>query len=1019
MSTFRIERIDQGQADEWIPRINDDGAQIGDDVVAEDVNELSEGIQATQEVILKSSIFTPGSLLDPNEGIASRLKTLEQTAGQASLQDVYENGNIISVQPGSPLLLGGNGEITLDDIGNLSFQANTMRVRGLGASYLGFESEAITSYLSNLNIGANSSGFNLTLTSGQDITFRDSNLVSPIGISEFGQTTLATTSQTLVGAINELKNGTFNTTLQSVYNQSSSGRIVTSSSVGPFRVENGTGNSLLAAINCVGKLIVTEAAELDTLQVGTDTTISDANGIQTTHEVRTSDRVTSPRFENAGSMTFQDNRIAVTLSELGVTGFDTSSQSIGGAINELKAAVDSIGSGVLLFGNQHSTSNGMHEIITTQASIGQDSTKRFIVYNSSGTERFSVNGLGEMIAQKLNLAGVAIEDAITNLLDHMNGDGLDHSGVLAHINAGNPHNTVKSINGLNNLVNITPGVGISVTQSGSNIVISSSITGIDLQAVYDGSSVGEIVLDTAGSKDLIYRNSSNDVLVRFAETGLTTRRDLLFDGTSLKISSSTDLRIQADTGLVIETLNGDLNIDAQGAANNVNIQGIQFASSASNALDSLLPSNVIGAINKIQNDSVVEITNTFSYQLEIGMPVMFASIDRALTTSVLIRPLADYHPMNDWFNYFGQSLHSNVFVALEQIAPGDTGKFGKYGAVAAEVVPPGAAFETEWIGGKLYLAPQAFGEVIINDVTQIANGDTFTLDVGGANKVYTASTTISDHANGIFRVFSSGNANVDTQETINEIGDVINHQAYTNGTGTAANVIATFDGACARGKVIISDNSLISAGDLLQIDAEGGRYQDVILTAVAQGNPLNENEFYVGDTGYETAQYLAEAITRTQKRFSATATVQADFYSGENTVSTDSLTAYIDGHGFRAKAVGTTVYLEREYPDFGGNVVVLNSSTAGITTNNPSGGFIKVKYHCQDRTNNVMVATQSNAAGLTATDATYLDIHEQEYISEVDYQEEVDRLYKHKKPKKIGEVLDANATTALIFLDMD
>lgn len=1019
MSTFRIERIDQGQPDEWIARVNDDGAQIGDDVVAEDVNELSEGIQATQEVILKSSIYTPGSLLDPTEGIASRLKTLEQTAGQASLQDVYENGNIISVQTGSPLLLGGNGEITLDDIGNLSFQANTMRVKGLGASYLGFQPNSISTYLSNLNIGANSSGFDLALTAGQDITFRDSNLASPIAISEFGETLLATTSQSLVGAINELKNGTFNTTLQSVYDQSASGRIITSSSVGPFRVENGTGNPLLPAINCVGKLIVSESAEVDTLKVGTDTTISDANGLQTTHQLSTTDRVLSPTYESSGSMIFRDNRISITLSELGVTGFDTSSQSIGGAINELKAAVDSIGGGVALFGTQHNTSNGMHEIITTQASIGQDSTKRFIVRNSSGVERFSVNGLGELIAQKLNLAGVAVEDAITNLLAHMAGDGLDHSGVLAHINASNPHNTVKSLNGLNGLVSITPGVGISVSQSGSNIIISSSITGIDLQTVYDGSTLGEIVLDTSGGKNLLFRNTSNDVIVSFSDTALTTRRDLVFDGTNLDIRSTTNLRIEADTGMTIETLNADLNIDAQGAANNVNIQGVQFASSASAQLDSLLPANVIGAINKLQNDSVIELTNTFSYQLNPGMPVMLASIDRSLTTSVLIRPIAEYHPMNDWYNYYGQKLNSNIMVALETIAPGTTGKFGKFGALAAEIIPGGAAFETEWIGGNLYLAPQAFGEVIIQDVTQISNGDTFTLDVGGVNKVYTASNTLSDHANGIFRVFNSGNVNVDTQDTINEIADVINNQVYTNNPLSALNVIATFDGACARGKVIISDNSLITAGDVLQIDAEGGRYQDVILTAVSSPVGMLENEFLIGDTGYETAQNLANAITRTQKRFSSVAEVQEDFYSSENTTNTDSLTAYVDGHGFRAKAVGTTVYLEREYPDYGGNVVLLNSSTAGMTTTNPSGGFIKVKYHCQDRNNNVMLATQSNAAGLTASNATYLTIHEQEFISEVDYEEEVDRLYKYQKPKKIAEVLDATATTALIFLDMD
>jgi hypothetical protein len=48
LSQFRIKKIDTGEIDEWSFRINDQGVIIGDDVVAEDPNELAQAVSDTQ-----------------------------------------------------------------------------------------------------------------------------------------------------------------------------------------------------------------------------------------------------------------------------------------------------------------------------------------------------------------------------------------------------------------------------------------------------------------------------------------------------------------------------------------------------------------------------------------------------------------------------------------------------------------------------------------------------------------------------------------------------------------------------------------------------------------------------------------------------------------------------------------------------------------------------------------------------------------------------------------------------------
>ena len=144
MSQFRIKQIDVGLPDAWDYRINDEGIIIGDDVVAEDPNELAVAVSETQELLLHATVYAPGSLIDPAHGALERIKIIEDTVGTTSLQDAYDNGRFITVQPGRNLILGASGEIELDSSGNLKFSPNTMKIYN-SALEMNFTYSSITS----------------------------------------------------------------------------------------------------------------------------------------------------------------------------------------------------------------------------------------------------------------------------------------------------------------------------------------------------------------------------------------------------------------------------------------------------------------------------------------------------------------------------------------------------------------------------------------------------------------------------------------------------------------------------------------------------------------------------------------------------------------------------------------------------------------------------------------------------------------------------------------------------------
>jgi hypothetical protein len=128
MSQFRIKKVDTGLPDEWVLRTNDDGATLGDDIVAEDPNDLAAAMIDTQDLLLKASVYAPSQLIDANSGALERIKLLEDNVGSISLQDAYDNGNFINVTPGVPLSLGSGGVIVIDSLNNMSINASTFKV---------------------------------------------------------------------------------------------------------------------------------------------------------------------------------------------------------------------------------------------------------------------------------------------------------------------------------------------------------------------------------------------------------------------------------------------------------------------------------------------------------------------------------------------------------------------------------------------------------------------------------------------------------------------------------------------------------------------------------------------------------------------------------------------------------------------------------------------------------------------------------------------------------------------------
>lgn len=980
MSQFRIKKIDQGLVDEWVPRLNDDGIQLGDDIDARDPNELSEAMIDTQEVLLKTSVLAANAILNPNSGIAERLTLLEATAGQATLQDVYENGNAISVQSGRPLVFGSGEAIKLDDANNLTFSPTTMRIRGTGAAFVEMSNASIASTLGDLFLGAVSPGYDLTVRSAGEFFLQDVYLNNPITLSEASQTALDTTSQSLVGAINELKSSAFTVSLQSVYNQSSPPNVQVSLAQGPFHIEDPNAASVADAFRVTGNVTISKKLVAGSLDLGSTFNYDDTNGLSSTQKISSTVEVETPLVNaNINDLTLQDKRLSVNLTDNAVSSLDTNSGSIIGALNELKANIDSVGGALTVFDQEHNPANGEHGIITTQAGIGENTLKRFIIKNQTGTETFSITGEGHAEAEELTLQGLDVVDLLNQLNAHLSNDGTAHTAVAAHLSGSNPHGTVASLNGLTDDVTIGSLDGsISVTIAGNGVNIQANDTS-DLQSVYDNATSKEVDLDATGMRfnDAL----STNLLMHIRDLDILLNRNLYFGHASAEFTSIGDMTFRAQGEALITSQTEDVLINTVDPTKFVIIQDVQFDDAVHTDLPTLGGDSVLGNLQKLDDDKAITLQNTST------LPIVAGSVISLDANENIWVPVPNMHESNEFVSGidFYRSNLSNLLVAGETVNGTAYGKFYKLGMLTADV---GAGPDT-WIAHQdLYLGARGYSEWNIVDVTQFVDLDTITFLPGDLDKIIQGTTGVPNALAGIFKIESTGNANLDTDQTRENIVNTINNRTWQELGGNVLYLRAGIHGDFARGSFRV--DGVITPAEVIQInphvDMDGS---SVTLTAVAETADPGYLEFRVGESPEEAASNIAEVINKTT------------FYQDAN--------QSVDGHLCFAQAVGATVKLRWWKPGISPREISLVTGSVNITANQFVGGKSKIRVYRQEVDTNTDTVTSSNTSAITATDLGGDESAAQFILEERALSSQ--RPDKDFVPTRIGSIEDVSGTT--------
>jgi hypothetical protein len=943
MSQFRVKKIDTGIVDEWVPRLNEDGIQIGDDIDARDPNELSEAIMDTQEVLLKVSTLASNAILDPSSGIAERLTILEGVAGQATLQDVYANGNVISVTGGRPLVLGASEEIKIDDSGNLSFNPATMRVRGSGVSFLELTNESVFSTLGSFLIGAISPGNDLTVMSAGEMYMEDVYLNVPITLSQAGDSSLDTTSQSLVGAINELKASAFSVSFQSVYDQSNPPRILTNLGNGPVHFEDPNPASIADAFKVTGNSTFTKKIVVGgKVSIGSNTTIEDGPGISSVNKIKTTVEVETP-FVNANinDLTLQDKRLSIKLTETGDSSIDTNSGSIIGAINELKANIDTVGASATLFDVEHSSVTGFHEIITTQADIGQNALERILVKDQTGTNQFSVTGEGDVVTQGLLASGLNVVALLGQLANHLSDDGTAHSAVNSHFIASNPHNVVKTISGLSGSVNVSSPDGSVTVGSVGNTITLQTVDLSDLQSTYDAATLKKFELDPTGLQFI--DAASTNLLLMVRELDIMFQRNINLEFAGAMIEAVSDLTVHPQDKLTLSSELEDVEIFTTDAVNKtVSIQSIPFDEAAVKTLPTLGGSSILGNLKILDSDKALTLTHLILSTISEGQALTQG------TQGYLWYPISNIHPGNEFesnINFFFSNL-SNIMIAGEDVLGGNAGKFYKDGTMTVNL---GAGPEAWEEGIDIFLGETGSSDWEIVDVTNFADLDTVTVEPGVLDKIITAVTGVPDAVNGEFKIESTANANLDADKTRSNILGVLNDILFMENNGGANNFYsrATIDGESPHASFVCT--APILAGDIVQINPNGAMTgASVTLEAVAETTVPGYLQFQLGNSLSELAFNLANTINRTT-------------FFGD-------LAGTLEGHYCKAINQGGTVHLEWYKPGLSGNEVALITSTPNITVNAFLGGNCKLKIYRQDAETFSIPMVSSNVSAMTVTD---------------------------------------------------
>lgn len=953
MSQFRIKKIDTGIIDEWVFRINDQGVIIGDDVVAEDPNELAQAVSDTQHEILKSGTYSPAVLIDPAEGSLSRIKTIEDTFGTTTLQDAYDNGRFISVAPGRSLSLGAVGEIELDSSGNLKINPNTFKVTN-GVNDMFLSKDGVRSANSDLTFGTTSGVNDTLLTSGRELQLKDLYLTASVALSESGVTGLSTIAQSIIGAINEISGGFTGTDFQQIYDQSAPATVTTTFGGGPVNFVNGSGNPNTPALVVDGGISTIDFLDADKLTIGpgavVNITIDSDGSIDALADIETATKLISPRLENStGELTFLDSRGSANLTEIGEGSLGTVNQSIFGSINEVNALALGNATNLAVLDIEHDLVTGKHEIITTQSAAGFESTPRFLIKDGSAVTKISMDALGEITAESMNLDIYDVNSELAANAAHRLDDGSGHSAVAAHFLASNPHNVVKSFakfgdTALSGIVTVSEGAGITLTRVGQDIEIATS-AGNTLQSVYDAQANGDFVLDTTGAKNLLIKDSSSALIGEFKITGLEMSRNLAFINVGAGISSTSGLDIDAVSNIAVESSSGSVSINSPTVGQTTVIEGIPFTDGTPIvALDPSLSQDIIGGTNDLAQNHVTDSLNSTGRPVLKGSPVILRAdgsfwipySDPAEAGAVLETP-----PNSDLF------WHASGVVD-EDVAAGAVGRIRMSGKIRANVGEHSLGIG--WRpGDALYVARVGYAEAEIVSTGSLSNNDIITLDTATAAKVYTAKSAGAVPALGEFDISADADPNAAADITRNNLIDTLNDATYMD-AGNDFFIRAFLGGETAKGRLRVTGAG--TPGDTVVLTPGASIPGAVItLTAVASGTTPTWLQYEAGVTAAEEAVQLADAINRTSA------------FDGP-----DPQTAG-DGHNCFATAYGDYIDIRWAGPGKMGNSIVVSDTSATITSpGNLTGGTSVARFYRSERAANGLLCSESNAAGMTCLD---------------------------------------------------
>jgi hypothetical protein len=852
MSQFRIRKIDTGLPDEWVPRTNDDGFQFGDDIVAEDPNDLAGAISETQTLLLKASVYAPSVLINPNSGVLERIKLIEDTVGSSTLQSAYESGNLINPAPGVPLILGPGGTIEIDSSGNLSFNPATMRILSGSSQFLNLSVNSINTSTNNLSIQTTGASRDLSLTAGNNLYLRDRFLLAPVTLSESGSTTLQTSSKSLVGAINEVRSGSVSAGLQQIYSQSFPAKIETSSTNGRLIIENKTGNTLTPALEILGNFVSSAEVKANTLVVGSGATTVNATGqISTSGNIITTAEVRTPILRSSSAaLTLSDFFGSAALTSLADPSLLTEKQTIFGAINEVYTTGIANSTSLAAYAAQHNSTTGLHEIITTRASSGQNSTDRIIVQNDVGTSVTRVNALGEVRANNFILPTFNLLTETQANNTHRSGDGSDHSAVSSHISHPNPHNTVKSLQigstTLTGEVVLTQGSGITLTRSGQEVSISAA-AGSTLSGVYntEATSLGVVSVPLTAGLTLKDAANSQNVAV-FSSSSTTFNKPVVLTAFS-SISANNQLNVTSGSDFNIVTNSGNLNLTPAGS---VNAKGIALVGTTAPVIPSYFQNDIVSTLINETAGNYIAFKNSTNETIRAGTPITLNS-DRTLTSL----PDAWTPISNAQIIAEDKRLASCFGVAIADVAPGQNGYAKSQGLVKANILQmanplQGGIFQ---VNDTLYIADAGYATVEFKSAP--ASGDTVTID----GVTFTAG--VGTTANRFFAIVP-GNA---AATLANFIAVVDANESRATYSGKALTAIA--DGLSAYADMMLLSNANVA--DTFRINASAIGGSDTTFTAVAAGTKTLETQFEVSTTKNGTVLNLYEAILNTNKVLSS------------------------------------------------------------------------------------------------------------------------------------------------------